>query len=436
MLSTMVKYSEVTSLDEWDPETNHISGNVAKLRLRNFVFCIQSCNENFAEKFNLDDDIIQFFVAGFEIAPTTGRHHVQGYCELNKQMSFSTLKKMLPTAWIANAKGNAAQNTKYCTKDGIYVIQGSPKEPGARTDLKNILTAVKAGTCVREIIDDNPNMQALRFAENCVKYFEPKRNFRPKIVWIFGRSGAGKSRAAREICTEYLATRDPPVDPTWGIYEKNNFPLKWFDGYDGHPAIVIDDIRPEFTKEFNFTMFLAMLDRYAYTVESKGSTRQLRAEIMVITTTLSPVEFANRVLLEDPFQIYRRLDQIIRYEYAPRNNYLLSGATEQVRYSGAQRSRVILDLDLREHPDVVCEKVEDFCHPQHAAALSSELQPPVSTVDVSLSLDIDLDTNRSCIMTYEVEPVDVSLSLDINLDYNLEFTEEELLALELELNKL
>lgn len=375
-MSKKKNVAEVENLESWTPENTHISNDTVGVRLRRFVFTINTCDVDFNTKFNLKDELIQYFVAGFEVSPTTGRHHVQGYCELKKQLSFSTVKEMLPTAYIARAKGNAAQNTKYCMKDGCYVKQGEPCSQGDRNDLKEVLQSVKAGTSLREIICDNPNMQALRYAENCMKYFEPKRNFAPKVVWIYGRSGAGKSRMAREVCTEYLASRDPPIDPAWGIYEKNNFPLKWFDGYDGHPALVIDDIRPEFTKDFNFTMFLAMLDRYAYTVESKGSTRQLRAEVMVITSTLSPAEFADRIFSEDQYQIYRRLERIIRLDYALPGQRLPENATLVSGYSATQRSRVILNLDLLESPDTTVKKVRDFCLPS----------PPQLSIDEELEL--------------------------------------------------
>jgi len=80
---------------------------------------------------------------------------------------------------------------------------------------------------------------------------------------------------------------------------------KWWEGYDAHENVIIDDMRGDFCK---FHELLRMLDRYAYRIETKGGSRQFRAKTIIITSCYSPTEmFDTR---EDIQQLLRRIDEI------------------------------------------------------------------------------------------------------------------------------
>ena len=68
---------------------------------------------------------IKGYVAGKEVAPTTGTPHIQGYVEFKeKARPMGLLPKQVN--WRC-ARGNTNQNFNYCTKDGDYVSWGSVK---------------------------------------------------------------------------------------------------------------------------------------------------------------------------------------------------------------------------------------------------------------------------------------------------------------------
>lgn len=62
---------------------------------------------------------VEKWIFGREVCPTTGGLHLQGFIEFEEKNRWSALK--LPKGiWWGKCKGTAAQNLKYCSKDGDY----------------------------------------------------------------------------------------------------------------------------------------------------------------------------------------------------------------------------------------------------------------------------------------------------------------------------
>lgn len=118
--------------------------------------------------------------------------------------------------------------------------------------------------------------------------------FKPLIRWFYGSTGSGKTRQAYEDAKTLGLTPYTCMATT-----------KWWEGYDAHEYVIIDDMRKDFCK---FHDLLRMLDRYPYLVECKGGSRQLLAKTIIITTTHRPEElYSGR---EDINQLLRRIDEI------------------------------------------------------------------------------------------------------------------------------
>lgn len=227
-----------------------------------------------------------------EIAPTTGTKHLHFYFYFDTQKAFNAMKKKFPKANIKAAKGSAQQNKVYISKtDKDFFEYGEPPMQGKRTDISEILTSVQSGETMRQIIPKARSLQSIKVAEVCMKYFEKKRDFKPTVYWYYGQTGTGKTRAAYEQFPD--------------AYEKKS-ESRWWDGYDAHEDVIIDDFR---SSHIDFVEMLKLLDRYPCKVEIKGGFRQFLAKNIVITAPVSPQEMY-QFQTEDVKQLLRRIDVI------------------------------------------------------------------------------------------------------------------------------
>lgn len=241
-----------------------------------------------------------YVIFGKEVAPTTGTPHLQGYFYFPKKATFKLVRSMLPRASFRKSKGSPADNIRYCSKDGDVYEYGERPCQGKRKDLDILKEKIlkKEQITMREVSLTCTSYQGVRMAETLLKYHEPKRNWKPYVKWIHGPTGTGKTRLAMEELGEdcYVAM------------ETN----KWWDGYDAHEHVLIDDMRKDFCK---FHVLLRLLDRYAFTVEYKGGSRQFLAKKIYITSCHSPEDmFETR---EDIKQLMRRIDEVV-YLATPR----------------------------------------------------------------------------------------------------------------------
>jgi len=259
----------------------------------NFVFTLNN--------YTLEEEIdllctglpITYIIYGYEIGEN-GTPHLQGYAELNHKMRVATIKKLGPgfeRMHIETRKGTQKEAVTYCKKEGNWIEYGEPKKltPGKRNDLDEVREAALKGG-LREVSIWG-NSQQIRVAEKFLNYHEEKRSWKPHVEWIYGKTGTGKSRYAHEQLPN--------------AYTKSSSD-KWWDGYDGHDEVILDDFRGDWMK---FAELLTLLDRYEKRIEYKGGTRQFLAKKIIITSCRSPQECYQQTD-ENTNQLLRRLDVV------------------------------------------------------------------------------------------------------------------------------
>lgn len=234
----------------------------------------------------------KYIIFGREIG-SEGTKHLQGYIRFTKRMSLRQLKQILGNrVHLEIRRGTEQQAAEYCKKDGDFFEKGEPSQQGKRTDILTLKRKIASGKTFRELRDDIKSYQHLKFAECWYRHFEPKRMCvaKPIIRWYWGPTGSGKTRAAIEEMPEcWMSSKD----------------LRWWDGYDGHEHILIDDFRESFC---TFEYLLRVLDRYPMRVECKGSSRQLKATMIIITSSFHPsMVYGSK---DDVKQLLRRIDVI------------------------------------------------------------------------------------------------------------------------------
>lgn len=262
-------------------------------RLRNFVFTINNYTEEDEQQLaNLDT---KYMIYGYEIGKK-GTAHLQGYIVLNNQTRFNTIKETLKRAHIEPRKGTHEQALEYCKKGGKYKETGSFK-PGERTDLDRVREDCQFNNPMREITTYG-NLQQISVAKQYLTYNEQPRDWKPEVIWICGPSGCGKSRYARE-----LTDKDK-------LFIKND-ESKWWDGYDSHEHIIIDDFRGSW---WPLVYTLSLLDRYEKRIEIKGGFRQLKATKIIITAIRKPEQEYTFGKDEPCEQLLRRIDKTLIWD--------------------------------------------------------------------------------------------------------------------------
>lgn len=234
-----------------------------------------------------------YVIVGRETAPTTGTPHDQGYAHWANAIAFSSAREALPPGChIEKAGGSATQNRAYCTKGGSILVEaGELPVQGRRSDLDEARAILRSTGSMAEVCDRAKSYAGMRGGELYLKYCEVPRSEAPTVVWLWGPSGSGKTRQAfAEATAPWVSGRD----------------LRWWDGYDGHAHVILDDFR---AAHCSFSELLRILDRYPYRVETKGGSRQLRCTAIWITCPFPPERCVPRD--EDPRQLMRRITTVI-----------------------------------------------------------------------------------------------------------------------------
>jgi hypothetical protein len=145
------------------------------------------------------------------------------------------------------------------------------------------------------LIKYSRGLQTLRSYQN-----KPRQTTQPPtVIWIYGKTGTGKTRAAVEE-TECHGIS------TW----MSSGTLRWFDGYDGQEACILDDIR---TSHCKFDFLLRLLDRYPFRVEFKGGSIEWSPRIILITAPWSPADMWNLKTVEQLEQLERRITHKLQF---------------------------------------------------------------------------------------------------------------------------
>jgi len=133
--------------------------------------------------------------------------------------------------------------------------------------------------------------------------YDGQRDFKTIVKWYYGSTGTGKSRAA---CDE-----TSNVNAYW-----KSGGSKWWDGYDGQEAVIIDDYRCDLC---TFHNLLRLFDRYPLQVEGKGTSMQFRSKLIIVTAPYRPEIMWRSRVQEDIGQLLRRIDEIKLFGEEPEN---------------------------------------------------------------------------------------------------------------------
>lgn len=243
----------------------------------------------------------RYMCFGYEIAPTTGTPHLQGYTAWDNKKSADTFKSQISKKLhLIRAHGTAEQNKTYCSKieskdpskNPQFLEFGEMPRQGARTDWCVAVEQIKSGTPVEEVVDNQPQLlPCIRALEN-YKARQLKPLSRPVTVYVlWGDAGTGKSRWAYE---NYPDLYTKPAN-------------KWYDGYTGQKTILLDD----FYGYIPYSELLRVIDRYPFQAEIKGGHVWAQWDTVIITSNKEPELWYKEYGLTPALQ--RRITKIFFY---------------------------------------------------------------------------------------------------------------------------
>lgn len=247
---------------------------------------------------------IKYAVWQMEVG-STGTSHLQGYIELIKPQRMSWIKKLLgANVHCEKRRGTPEEARAYCMKEDTRVA--GPFEigkwekvgQGRRSDLHEVCQAAMKGLRMDQAFYEL-GAGVLRYAKefNMARMLKAAHEDRqePRVIVHYGASGTGKT-----------------YDAVNSTGRENVFVKElgeWWDGYDLHKTVVIDEFKGWIPR----TTLLRALDKYPMNVPVKGGFVPFVPETIYITSNFHPSEW-----YDDKFgsltPLYRRITEVWRYE--------------------------------------------------------------------------------------------------------------------------
>jgi hypothetical protein len=189
-----------------------------------------------------------------------------------------------------------------------------PAGQGKRNDIDEVRTALVEGKSIGDIHDVATSYQAILFAKSWMTYKEAPRPYGPRLVyWYWGDTGTGKSYTARQKAPDAYLTKS----------------FKWWDGYDGHKTVILDEVRGDFCK---FHEMLTLLGEMPFRVECKGGSRQALYDTIYLTSNVHPKDLWQAV--EDKSQLLDRITLVTHFSGASkRSKVAINDSNDMTRKS-------------------------------------------------------------------------------------------------------
>jgi hypothetical protein len=220
----------------------------------------------------IPEEVLTYSVYQEELCPTSGRVHKQFLLYFKRKITLKGVKDLIGPHHIEPARDLKACR-QYCMKTETRV--SDPVEYGAfpvpEKDLETVLSLCKRSR-VEDILEERPTLwRAIRQLREIRAVVSVPRDFATVGLLLTGPTGSGKTRLAVEIATLYPAAYWVAPD------------MKWFDGYDGQELMIVDEFRGQVPVSF----FLRLIDRTPLILPIKGSSTQMRSELVIFTSNLS-----------------------------------------------------------------------------------------------------------------------------------------------------
>lgn len=256
----------------------------------------------------------EYMIYGLEHA-STGTPHVQGYFVFKNVKRLSTLKRQVPRAHWERSIGTHEQNINYCSKEDRQPFEKGTKPVSRKykIDAKQVLkedpiNGPKKLASLRTI-------KGMRLEKQMMSEIFFDALVKPRIVYIHGSSGSGKSYfALQNAIMEYGTNNVSTIR-----FDKNGFAHCSDPQSD---CLVWMEFRPSC---LDAVTFLEFTDGYGMHLNVKHGSVYIRPKCLYICSILPPDEIYKE---EINIQFKRRITEIINKDLNPYHNYIDNEETE------------------------------------------------------------------------------------------------------------
>lgn len=264
-------------------------------RSYSFVFTLNNYSD--ADFDFLESVVCRYIVYGKEIAPTTKTPHLQGTIYYPTQRTWSAVVGAFGPRYHVEVCKDFEASVIYCKKEGDFTERGiMPLSTAAKAKLAGdaekdrwdqMRALAEAGN-----FEDIPSKDLIQNLGNLERIYDRKlRTMQHGTVdianeWHYGAPGSGKSRS---LYDKYPNAYRKPLN-------------KWWDGYQNHDVVIIEDIDPDYKHMAHHVKIWA--DHYPFVAERKGGSMVIRPRKILITSNYSIDEVFSR----DVLPVMRRFD--------------------------------------------------------------------------------------------------------------------------------
>lgn len=240
-----------------------------------------------------------YLLAGREKAPTTGHVHMHVYVQFpnNRRLSL----KKLCGAHCEKCMGSPEQNIKYIKKPDTEIIaeEGAPR--------LNYVPSIKEAQEMDSEKLGGLNLNFYNIAKKIEaekkKYISPEEYYKTmEVYWIWGESGAGKTRYAVEDMKKAGVTRFNEVKYDGSF---------WHGVTEDCECCLYDDFRDNHMRP---TELINFIDYNRHIMNIKGGSVRNNYTRIYITSLQSPESIYAKTPEESKKQWIRRIKEIIHIE--------------------------------------------------------------------------------------------------------------------------
>ncbi len=285
---------------------------MARQKGRNWCMTINNNAERFYHDLeaiydSLNTDIR--YICGQLERAAMGHLHFQGYIQIKNNVALCWLRNNISnTGHYEVQRGNNIQARDYCrkidTREYAFIEFGTfCRGRGSRTDLISFKNEILKGKRQVDLLEKYTICMARfpRFYTLVRGLVRPQRTKNLTVRLNYGGTGLGKTRYAYDNFPKLYSI---PLTST----------VMWFDGYDLHETVLIDDFAGALSKvSLNYT--LQLLDRYPIQVPRKGGFTWWMPTLIIITSNIHPhkwYKWDDRV--EQYNALTRRITEVFYYE--------------------------------------------------------------------------------------------------------------------------